>query len=250
MRWDIIKKAWSLASEKFPDKKRLFVALPDQFRGIGDCDVYDLDNPETPLGIIHYEAHCENGTPVMSLSLKDMVKKAEFQRVPSLHVKTAGIEGELKPRTSISVKEIMTKHSGPEQLGECAAYLIAGHEEGIPGDQIHEGIIESWFDDHGFPKESIPFAQAKLEQLGIKIARRKRKRFENYEKVRVVDPRIREYNEGAQILGRRRDKEGKDWYQVIVDGSDKPIWLMDEQLDSNSVGSIRDVSSLDQQESA
>lgn len=357
MRWDIIKKAWSLASEKYPDAKRLFVALPDQFRGVGECSVIDLDNPEKPLGKIRYEAKCDNGEPVLSLKLEDLVKTSSLARIGVMELRTATTKASLAPRTTIATKDILAKYPDPKILGEQLAFLISGHEEGLlklgkivyhaqtkggfigglstdigsdadilgkgfyfgskeyveanygqpeafevsgsfasqqqwmealkkyasnrieeqrrlareelksagfvgvdtghigvvwevsairpAGPQIHEGMIASWLDDRGFPKEAIPHVERKLAEMGVKIAKRRRKRFENYEKVRVVDPTIMEYNEGAQVLGRRRDKEGRDWYQVIVDGSDKPIWLKDEQLNPNEVGSIRDISATD-----
>jgi len=359
MRWDIIKKAWSLAAEKYPDVKRLYVALPDQFLGFGECPIIDLDKPEDPVGKIRYEAKCEDGQPVMSLSIEDMIKTSSMARTPSCNMKTAAVFATLEPKTSIGAKDILAKYPDPKILGEQIAYLIAGHEDGLvklgkivyhaqtkggfagglstdigsdadilgkgfyfgskeyveanygtpeafevtgnfasqqqwmdllkkyqhsniqeqrsaareelkaagyvgidtghigvvwdassikpAGPQIHEGVIASWMDDHGFPSDVIPHVEAKLSQLGIKIAKRKRpKRFQNYEKVRVVDPLIMEHNEGAQVMVRKRDKDGHDWYHVLVDGSEKPIWLREEQLAKNEVGSIRDISATDQ----
>lgn len=247
MRWDVIKQAWALAKEKFPDAKRLFVSLPDKFRGFGECSVVDLDKPDAPLGKITYEAKCESGRPVLSMKLEEKSKEAALPKTGCLQMNLMVSVGEFKPRSSIPSADIMAKFPDHKTLGEKLAYLMIGHEDGIAkgAQSIHEGLIESWIGEHGFPKEAIPHAEAKLAELGVVVARKKRKRFENFEKVRVVDPRLREYNEGAQVLRRKRDKEKHDWYAVLVDGSDTPIWLRDEQIEKNNVGSIKDVSMTD-----
>lgn len=248
MRWDIIKKAWTLAKEKFPKTERLYVDLPDQFRGFGECSIIDLDKPEEKLAKIVYEAHCDKGKPILSLRLENSLTEAEMPKA-SIQLKSEAAIQPLLQKNSISASDIMDKYQDPAVLGEQLAYLIAGHEDGIKTASIDEDQVDQWLERYGFAPESIFHVEPKLAEMGIILARRKKmKKFKNYEKVRVVDPRIMEYNEGAQVVGRRRDKEKNDWYQVIVDGSDKPIWLHEDQLAKNEVGSIKEVSSLDIQE--
>lgn len=246
MRWEIIKKAWAMAKDKFPDAKRLYVDLPDKFRGFGECSVIDLEDPTKPLGKIVYEAKCEGGKPVLSMKLDEKTVEASLPRFKSLQVKTASVAGSLKA-AAIDAKAVCAKYPDQDTLSQQVAYLIAGHEYGLvkeAGTDLHEGIVETWIVEQGFPREVTAAVQIKLEGMGVKIAKKKKRQFKNYEKVRVVDPRIIEHNEGAQILDHRRDKKKNDWYQVLVDGSDKPIWLNELQLAKNNVGSVSDVSSV------
>jgi hypothetical protein len=243
MRWNIVKQAWSLAREKFPKAKRLFVELPDRFRGFGECAVLDLETPDKPLGKITYEAHCEDGKPVLSMKLQDGQVKTAMPRFASLDMKTESSEAQLAKKFSICAADIMAKYPEPRILGEQIAYLIAGHEDGLSKTaELDEYMVHDWVEKHGFPAESVFHAEEKLDELGLKIARKKEKKFKNFEKVRIVDPGSRDYNEGAQIIGRKRDKDKNDWYQVIVDGSSQPIWLNERQLAKNEVGSLKTLS--------
>lgn len=247
MRWEIIKKAWSLAAEKFPKAKRLFVDLPPKFRGFGECPVLDLEQPDKPLGKIIYEAKCEDGKPVLSLTVADTTAQVSLPKFGSFTLKPSTTAQSLVAGVPINASDIMKAYPVTQILGHQVGYLIAGHEEGLVkianSQELDERSIMDWVQQKGFPSDVAPFAEDKLEELGIKIARKKkRKRFENYEKIRVVDPRIMEYNEGARVIMRRRDEELNDWYQVIVDGSSKPIWLHEDQLDRNHVGHIDNIS--------
>lgn len=248
MRWEIIKQAWALAGKKFPKTKRLFVDLPDQFRGAGECNIYDLDEPEKLLGKIVYEAVCREGNPVLSMKLDESEVTASLPKFEGLEFKTASSIQSLQQKNVIKGAVIAAKYTDPVQLGEQAAYLIVGHEDGLKfeNNELHEGVIASWLDDHGFPAEIGPHVETKLASLGVSIARKKKRLFQNFEKVRVVDPSLREYNEGAQVIKHMRDKDKHNWYQIIVDGSDTPIWIKEIQLAKNEVGSILNVSSLDE----
>ncbi len=245
MRWEIIKKAWSLANKQYPKVKRLYVDMPERFTGSGDCLVIDLDKPDELLGKISYQARCDDGKPVLSMKLEEAEEKAALSKNASFSYSVASKIESFSSKNIILASDIMTKYQG-DDLAEQVAYLIAGHEEGLRGQELDTWLIESWINDHGFPAEITAGVEESLSNLGIKVAKRgKRRLFQNYEKVRVVDPHIMEYNEGARIITHRRDKDSCDWYQIIVDGSDKPIWLNEKQLAKNTVGSVSEISSID-----
>lgn len=246
MRWEIIKKAWSLASQKFPNTKRLFVDVPEKFLGSGECHVIDLEHPEEPLGKISYQARCENGKPILSIKLDEQEEKVALLK-SELQFKIATTIEPLAKKNTILASDIMAKYHESD-LGEQVAYLILGHPEGLAGNELDPEVVGQWIIDHGFPSVIIENVKTALASAGVQcVARKKGKKrmFENFEKVRVVDPRIMEYNEGARVVGHKRDKELNDWYQVIVDASDKPIWVNEKQLAKNTVGSISDISIID-----
>lgn len=247
MRWTMLKKAWTLASEKFPDAKRLYVDVPQILRGEGACKVYDLEQPDSPLGLINYQFKCEDGHPIVSMSIGSNEVKTALSRVPTSDLSITSELQTLRSKNTICAADIMAQYSDPSVLAEQLAYLMVGHEDGpIKTAQADEESIDQWMEQQGFKSEVFALAKTHLENLGIKIAKRPRKkRFENYEKVRVVDPRIMEYNEGAKVLSHKRDKDKQDWYEVLVDGSEKPIWLNDVQIAPNEVGSLKEISSID-----
>ena len=249
MHWDIIKKAWTIASEKFPEAKRLFVDLPPKFRGFGECTVYDLETPEKPLGKISYEYRCEDGKPILSMNLQNAeAKTAAIQANMDLTI-SSSIQP-FQKNNKIDSAAVMSQYKDANSLSEQVAYLVVGHDLGLSPDQdksIDSEEIDDWIIEQGFPCDISAGVKSNITKLGFSCTakRRKQKEFQNYQKVRVVDPRIMEYNEGARILKHKRDKDKNDWYEVIVDGSEKPIWLHEKQLAPNEVGSIADISSLD-----
>ena len=243
----MIKQAWSLASEKFPKAKSLYVDVPAVLRGDGACQVFDLDKPELPLGSLNYTFKCEDGHPILSLSVGgSATTKIAIQRQSSSFAVASELQ-QLEPKNAISAVDIMAQYTDLEALGEQLALLMVGHDDGpIKTAEVEENEIDQWMSQYGFKPEVFASVKGHLENLGIKVAKRPtKKRFENYEKVRVVDPRIMEYNEGAKVLNHRRNKDKKDFYEVIVDGSEKPIWLSDLQLAPNQVGSLKEISSID-----
>lgn len=251
MRWEITKKAWVLAKERFPKTERLFVELPDKFLGTGECSVFDLDAPERPLGKIAYEAKCVDGQPRISMSLGERTAEASLPKFGAMTIKTAHREEILERRQTIDAPTIMEQYKDMAVLGEQIAYLIAGHPNGLvkteqnTDEGMHAGLVETWVVENGFPREAFPHVEVKLAALGFKISRKQKKKFMTFEKVRVVDPRLMQYNEGARILGYKRDKDKQNWYQIIVDGSEKPIWLNEMQLAKNEAGIINDINSAD-----
>lgn len=249
MRWEIIKQAWGMARQEFPDVECLFVDFPEKFMGFGDCSIYDLEKPEKPLGSIVYEAKCEAGKPILALRLKERTVEASLPRASAMHFKTASGISKLERRVGIDAVAIMSQYPDENVLGEQLAFLIVGHADGLvkTDGELHDGLIETWIVEHGFPRGAAEAAISQVESLGFKVAKKKRNRqFENFEKVRVTDPRMMEHNEAAKILSHKRDEHKQDWYEVIVDGSEKPIWLHEMQLSKNTVGVISDISIVDE----
>jgi hypothetical protein len=62
-----------------------------------------------------------------------------------------------------------------------------------------------------------------------------KRKFKDYERVRVMDPLSMEYQEIGQILMSKRTKGGRA-YLILVDGSSKPIWVREDNVAENMAG--------------
>ena len=234
MRWDIIKKTWKLARDQFKDIKRLYVELPAHFELSGQCSVFDLDK-EAPIASIKYQTVNENGAPTIKLSLGEDKTQVPLNKRAEIKVSVNTKTSELMPKTSIFAKHIIDKYKDQKVLSEQVACLIAGHEEGIPGNELEEVDIDNWVLDYGFPSQILADTKEELGKLGIVIARGKKKYwFEINERVRVVDPNLRDHNEAAFVKDRKTTKDDEDnvivLYLVIIDGSSSPVWVQQQQL--------------------
>lgn len=259
MRWEAIKQAWALARESFPSVKRLYVELPHRFRDSGECPVFDLEKADEPIGKIAYKTTCIDGNPLIFMNLHGKEKSASVTRVPSIEFPVPAAP--LQKVAYLDAKSVMAQYQDPGDLAEQVAYLAMGHETGplhnVKTAALTERDLKTWLLDAGFQPGILPHAVKALGRMGIDIvksedynlreAKHKKRRFENYQKVRVVDPRSREYQEGAQILDHKRDKENNDWYQVLVDASSIPTWFHESQIQANDVGSVSEISSIDQE---
>ena len=142
MRWEIIKKAWQLANQKFP-KAKLYVDMPDRFTGSGECSIFDLEKPNDPLGKIVYQARCEDGKPVLSMKIDETEEKAELSKTAALQFKVASQIQDLAKKNTILASDIMAQYRDPAELGEQVAYLIVGHEDGL-GVRLDSNLVDEW----------------------------------------------------------------------------------------------------------
>jgi hypothetical protein len=254
MRWNVIKEAWQLAKESFPKVERLYVSFPDRFRGSGECDVVDLEKPGESLGKIAYKMGCHDKTPVVFLSINKTSKSVKLPRQAALDLKAETVP--LVKASSICADDIMAKYGDSSVLGEQLAYLCVGHEEGplyqSECDSISEAALAEWVKKAGFPQTILPYVQDNLEKMGVRTLEdkgfnlksakgKKERKFPDFARVRVIDPRLLSENRGGQIRG--YDKK-TGLYRVLIDGSSNEVVLHEQQLAENPVGSINKITNL------
>lgn len=256
MRWNLIKEAWSLARKKFPDVKRLFVDLPDKFKCEGQSAVYDLDKPDSPIGILKYHAKISDNHPVVIISMGEMEIETGVPRFASIDMPVAADQKPLVKKASISGQDIMAQYPDINVLGEQIAYLVVGHEDGplykVANKKISTDSLARWGRAFGFPEEAVMASREKLADLGVEVVesqafnlrvakRPKKKEFENFQKVRIVEPASMQLNEGGQIVDHKRNEKEEDFYLVIVDGSDEPSWYREDQIENNNVSGAQNL---------
>lgn len=253
MRWNVIKEAWALARKKFPDMKRLFVDLPDRFHCEGQCGIYDLENPDEPIGILKYRASMSEDQPVVIVSMGEIEVSAGMPRFGSIDLEPSASEKPLVKKASISAKDISAKYPDPDVLGEQVAYLVLGHEDGllhkVAEKRVSTDSLYQWGRAFGFSAEAMLAAKDKLQELGVEVyepstfnlktaKRPKKKEFKNFQKVRIVEPASMQLNEGGQVLDHKRKEGEEDFYLVIVDGSSEPSWYHEDQLEDNDIAGL------------
>jgi len=261
MRWEAIKQAWALARENFPEVKRLYVDLPHRFRDSGECSVFDLEEMEKPLGKIAYKMTHIDGKPVIMMCINEMTKTAAATRSDTIEFKVQ--TAPLTKTAFLDSKAIVAQYQDSAELGEQIAYLVLGHETSpLYGKKVAamaRKSLKTWFVDNSLPLAALDATVAALDAHGVRVlaskdfnlkeAKIKRQKFEIYQKVRIIEPRSMEYQEGAQVVECQRDEEDNDWYLVIVDGSSAPKWFHESQIGENEVGSIANISSIDGKDS-
>ena len=242
MRWDIVKKSWKLARDKFGGVKRLYVETPANFEMNGRCRVFDLDSPAEPIGVIAYQTGWENGSSAIKLSLEDVKASVPAARFAIDGLTVVSRTAELQVRNSISAADVMARYPDPKILGEQVAYLIVGHEDGLPGRELEDYDVDDWVLDRGFPPQILDGVKTAMAGIGIVTCRdRRQQRFQPGDKIRIVDPNLRDYEEGGKVQGFKRTKDKErdkliGWYLVLIDGSSKPVWVQEQQLAKNMAG--------------
>lgn len=256
MRWNLVKEAWSLARKKFPDTKRLFVDLPEKFRCEGQCAIYDLDKPDEPIGVLKYRAKMADQQPVIIVSLGGMEATAGIAQFGSIDLPVSSAERQLAKKASINAQDINARYPDPSLLGEQVAYLVLGHEDGplykAAEKRISSHVLAQWGRVHGFTEQAMVCAREQLENMGVEVSepstfnlktakRPKKKEFENFQKVRITEPKSMELNEGGQIIDHKRNEQEDDFYLVIVDGSSVPSWYREDQIEKNDVSGAQNL---------
>jgi hypothetical protein len=247
MRWKITKAAWNMAKKLFPSTKRIYVEIPARFASNGECKIIDLESPDKPLGYIPYAVAFDGGCASVILGTAKTVS-IPMPRSASIEFQVPAAPW-AKERAVVAA-DISPNYQDQETLAQEVARLAAWHSEGPEKDgaSIKEADLHKWLSECGFPGSisepverglsSLGFSVEKQPKFNARAAKKREPRFFDYQKVRVVDPRIMDHNEGARILDRHRDGEDSDWYLVIVDGSEKPIWLNERQLEPNKAGMV------------
>ena len=259
MRWDIVTKAWDLAKNAFPSVKRIYVDLPQKFSPKGTCSVFDLENRDEPVGGIEYSIVAFAGKPTLVLALGDQRKMASLERC-SLDLPVA--TGEMKP-LRLGAKDVLGKCASLADAGEKAALLAAGHPSSPLKDKacVEKTALRDWMVAEGFPEESLPYAQAKLQQIGVSVqsfnlreakqAKHKKRHalFQPQMVLRVIDPNMRDHNKCGKVVSIWRQKRKKVkgqqkktppmfWYLIWIDGTSKPVWFAEKQLAPNMAGAL------------
>lgn len=257
MRWDIVTKAWSMARNAFPSAKRLYVDLPQKFSHKGSCSVFDLEKGYEPLGSIEYSIVAFAGKPTLVMSLGGQQKTAALAPC-SMELTT--MNGRLKP-LRLGASDVLGKCASLADAGERAALLAVGHGSSpLRGkDSVDKFALREWVAQEGFPEGCFPYAEAKLEEIGVAVrgfnlreAKRHKKEQALYQPqmaVRVIDPNMRDHNKCGKIVSvwkqkskRVKGQEKKTppgfWYLVWIDGTSKPVWFAEGQLAPNMAGAI------------
>jgi hypothetical protein len=102
MRWQLIKAAWGLAREAFPDK-RVYVTSPARVAPEGDMEVVDLSDGKT-IGKVAYRARPEGR---MVLSLNDKSREVNLPREGILSYKIRKA-----PRSPNEIQHGLAKSAG------------------------------------------------------------------------------------------------------------------------------------------
>ena len=247
MRWDIIKKAWKLARDNFPDAKNLFVEIPRRFRARGAIRVYDLAQSQEPIGELSYEGMAVNGQPFMVLTDKD----------ESMTIRAVRVSQSLRTSSSVrpmgkaaAVDSLMLKRRYPDgfERGQALALLFSSqHDNG----KVSPSDLGQWLSRHGVESNMFVPMRAGLETLGVRLCEdlvdsynfrlaKKPRKFQEYDRVRVMHPTSMEYQECGRVLEYKGTPKHGFWYLVLVDGSDRPLWFPEESLEKDAAGEIVD----------
>lgn len=246
MRWEVTKKAWAMAREKFPKIEKLFVDVPERFLAVGQCRVLDLSSPQKPLAIISYDVRPISGQPQVVLSMGGKTESVALPRFGSVGMDVStGFAGTPGRTGSLDAWAVMDRYVDPGELAEQVAKLAAWHEGGMGKTAMTEDSVAKWMKGVGFPHEEAPLVCDELRALGLSVAPAFNRRlakyvkpFEVYDQVRIKMENSMEHNECGQILERKRDK-GKRKYLVLVDGSSEPEWFFEDAIKPNMVGRIK-----------
>lgn len=232
IRWDVIKKAWALAREKFPEK-RVFVEMPRRFKSSGRCLVYDLSSPDEVMASIEYNVSHANGRAHVVLSMGGASHEVGLERRSAVGFKVDSMRVAMPKLIDVDGEAVMAKYPDREELFDKVA-LLAG------GEVTDQRELFSWLASHGFQAKEILAGVARRLALprgawpynNTRVADKEhpKAKFDRYERVRVDDDTSMEHMECGQVLdisGKYKDGYA---YLVIVDGSSKPVWIPEASL--------------------
>lgn len=213
MRWPLMKKALVLAKETLrrPD---IWVDFPPRLGANGEIEVFGQDDMK-PLGSIHYQQKASGAKSVVRFSMGEKFVESEFPRNKRVTIKSQGPKEELRP--------ILLNH------GEDAGFKILSGAAKTKFDS-DESIVK-WAIDGGLTKEE---AQRLVSYANPKASREDKKEFKRSDRVRIVGPCM-DFGELAWVMGVQKTKKGT-FYEVLVDGSSKPIYVPAEWLKENEAG--------------
>jgi hypothetical protein len=212
MRWPLLKKALVLAKESLrrPD---IWVDFPPRLGVAGEITIFCQDNME-PLGEIHYQQKTRGAKTVVRFSIGDKIAEVDFPRSKRVTIRSRGPMEELRP--------ILMNHgeAGFKILADAAKMKLTSDES-----------IVKWAIDGGLTSEE---ANRIVSYANPKSERKEKKEYERSDRVRIIGPCM-DFGELAWVVGIQKNKKGT-FYEVLVDGSSKPIFVPPEWLKENEAG--------------
>lgn len=212
MRWDFMKKCWSMAKDSFP-KDSIFVFIPPKLGMEGDCPIINIPTNKS-LGKIEYQTVVIGGNSYVNLKLGDKEESIRLQKFAEI---------------SISPAKSIVKRNGAN-APKAIAYIAIGRK--ITN-------LDTFLSTEGYSLDILDEVKREMFSLGHAVTGSKR-RFQDMDRIRIKDPKSMEYNEGGRVVGYKK-VNGKEVYLVIVDGSEEPVWFLDDVLELNNVGNIRPI---------
>lgn len=209
MRWTAIKKIWGLCKLAFPGKK-VWPDVPFRFSKEGDVPVFDRSSGKE-IGSIHYSTLPHK----MLFTVGGIFDEVSLEKTPSLSFSVSQTKlSEIATPVKIGAT-LSSNYDGEELLEKAEAAYQA---------EPHSLSFESWVAVNEFPQEMIMMAE--------------KKKYDRYQRVRIVDPTCMEHNEMGVILDIRGDRNKGFQYLILVDGSSKPLWFNQNSLKFNLSGVI------------
>jgi hypothetical protein len=243
MRWELTKRAWALARDKFPEVERLYVSIPEHLARHGECMIVDLSSPAAELGKVAYEVRPHGRYPVMRISLMDSHDQVQM---PTCSVEANIVTKACKASVSaIDPRLLASKCNDAFELGRRMALLATSGTSS----KITRKEASSWMSKWGFPPDMItPFVEG-LVSLGAfeedgsvayNMKWANKKGFDANQRVRVNSPGSMEHQECGRVIDSRGKGNEPTWYLVHVDGSEKPAWFPEVALGTDDAGKVID----------
>jgi hypothetical protein len=234
-----MKKAWKMAREAFPGVSRLYIETPRHLGCKGKCSIHDLEKNE-PIGHLVYQVVSVDQKPVLKLDLAGDSASLSMPKVNqafkiSLSTEKFGATTKIDPR-------LMARNcSDGFELGKKVALLIADELKGKPCSRKE---ITTWLERNEFPLEIITPVIDGLHNLGREVSEdyfnlktaKPKSQFIVYQRVRISNPASMEHQECGRILAAKGGGKDPEWYLVLVDGSEKPLWFPASSLDLDAAG--------------
>lgn len=243
MRWELTKRAWALARDKFPEVERLYVSMPEHLARHGECIIADLSSPGAELGRIAYEVRPNGRHPVMRINLMDSHDQV---RMP-----TCSVEANITTKVcTASVSEIdprllASKCNDAFELGRRMALLATSGTSG----KMTRKEASSWMSKWDFPPDMItPFVEGLVSMgafddagpVAYNMKWANKKGFEVNQRVRINKPESMEHQECGRVIESKGKGNEPIWHLVHVDGSEKPEWFPEMALETDDAGMVVD----------
>jgi hypothetical protein len=227
-----------MARKAYPDVGRLYVDVPEHLGRKGRCSVHDLDKEEI-LGNVLYEAVPVDGRPVLKIELNGATTAIAMPRVnQALHTSITTMK--FGKMSEIDPKLMAQNCTDVFELGKKVALLIATE---LKKNASRDDVVR-WIDKHGFPYEMLIPTLEGLGVLGYEInsssfnikTANSRFKYKEYQRVRIVSPMSMDHQECGRIFEARGGGKDPEWYLVLVDGSEKPLWFPELSLTTDDAG--------------
>lgn len=246
VRWEITRKAWSLARDKFPKAKNLYVDVPSKIGTQGSCLVYDLDGEDEPLGRLEYRLSHRGARGGPKLDMEVVVASCAGPRGPIVaNVRTQ--RRPLKKVPSVDATLMGARYPDPFVLGRQVALLVASGKDAVREDEVRSFMSQYGFDENllfpvrkGLDEMGVRVVEPSEGRFNLKNAKVQRQQFEEQQRIRINHPTAPDYQECGRIVGIQGDPRSGYWYYVLVDGSSVPKWFPQDALEPNEAGIIVD----------